>query len=73
VKAAPKKHAGGRPRAAAEARGAIFSIRLTADERAAVERAAEAAGVKASEWARGVILAASERAVGLPVTVHPVV
>lgn len=44
-------------------RGAIkkstFSIRITPEERATVERAAEASGESASEWARRILLSAA--------------
>lgn len=42
------------------AKASTFSVRLTADERAMVEDAAERAGVKASEWARRVLLDAAQ-------------
>jgi hypothetical protein len=45
----------GRPAVAGKARGAIFSVRLTPEERRIVERAAGRQGRKASEWAREVL------------------
>ena len=36
-----------------------FSIRITASERAAIERAAQAEGESASEWARRILLSAA--------------
>lgn len=36
----------------------IFSIRMSADERALIEAAAERAGVAASDWAREALLRA---------------
>ncbi len=41
-----------------ETKDAIFSVRLSAEERTAVEAAAERAGEKASAWARRLLLAA---------------
>ena len=50
----------GRPRKApGDAKASTFSVRLTADERAMIEAAAERAGMKASEWARRALLAAA--------------
>ncbi len=50
----------GRPKKAPdEAKASTFSVRLTADERALIEAAAERAGIKASEWARRVLIAAA--------------
>jgi hypothetical protein len=58
----PKWNKLGRPELAPERRKAsTFSIRFTAEEREQIEAAATAAGVKASEWARRVLLAASSR------------
>jgi predicted HicB family RNase H-like nuclease len=52
----------GRPQLTPERRKAsTFSVRFTAEEREAVEAAAERAGVKASEWARRVLLDAALR------------
>jgi predicted HicB family RNase H-like nuclease len=47
------------PLAKKERKAAHLSVRLTLDEHKAAERAAKAAGVALSEWARAVILAAS--------------
>lgn len=44
------------PKAPGDAKASTFSVRLRADERAAIEVAAKRAGVKASEWARQVLL-----------------
>jgi len=50
------------PKAPGDAKASTFSVRLRADERAMIEAAAERAGVKASEWARRVLLdAVSEK------------
>ena len=49
----------GRPAVAGKARGAIFSLRLTPEERKAVERAATKQGRKASDWARELIVNAA--------------
>jgi hypothetical protein len=50
----------GRPPLAKKERKAThLSVRFTEDEHRGVECAAKAAGVAVSEWARGVILAAS--------------
>lgn len=52
---------GGRPRVdAAAAKQAIFPIRLSHEERALISTAAGLAGVKDSEWARRVLLAAAK-------------
>jgi hypothetical protein len=54
------KRAPGRPRLSPDAaKGRIFSIRLDPAEREAVELAAGAAGRKASDWARDILLAAA--------------
>jgi uncharacterized protein (DUF1778 family) len=50
----------GRPPLAKKERKAThLSVRLTADEHRGLERAAKAAGLALSDWARSVILAAS--------------
>lgn len=52
------KRGPGRPPVDAEqALSAIFSVRLSRDERQAVEEAAARAGKKAGAWARDVLLA----------------
>lgn len=48
------------PKAPGDVKASTFSVRLRPDERAAIEAAAERAGVKASEWARRVLLTALE-------------
>lgn len=47
------------PLAAGKAKAAMFTLRLTPDERAAIERAAQRVGKSASQWAREMLLAAS--------------
>ena len=47
------------PLAKRERKATHLSVRFTEDEHRGVERAAKAAGVAVSEWARSVILAAS--------------
>jgi predicted HicB family RNase H-like nuclease len=47
------------PLAKKERKAAHLSVRLTELEHKAAERAAKAAGVALSEWARGLVLAAS--------------
>jgi uncharacterized protein (DUF1778 family) len=42
-----------------KAKGALLSVRFSADERAALDAAAERGGVKLSEWARSSLLAAA--------------
>jgi hypothetical protein len=50
----------GRPAVAKDkAKGSLLSVRLSADERAALDAAAERAGVKLSEWARRALLGAA--------------
>ena len=50
----------GRPPLAKKERKAThLSVRFTEDEHRSVERAAKAAGLALSEWARSVIIAAS--------------
>jgi uncharacterized protein (DUF1778 family) len=52
----------GRPQLSPDERKrAIFSIRLSPEERAEIEAAAEQNGQKASDWARSVLLAACKR------------
>jgi hypothetical protein len=52
----------GRPRLdAAAAKSAIFPIRLSHEERAQITMAAQRDGLKDSEWARRVLLAAAGR------------
>lgn len=46
------------PIAKKERKATLLSVRLTEDERREVERAAKAAGVGLSEWARRTLLAA---------------
>jgi hypothetical protein len=56
----PVKSKGGRPRInPAAAKGSIFPIRLSLEERAAIAAAAERADERDSEWARRVLLAAA--------------
>jgi uncharacterized protein (DUF1778 family) len=51
----------GRPKLSTEERKrAIFSIRLSPEERAEIEAAAEAKGLKASDWARSILLEAAQ-------------
>jgi hypothetical protein len=47
------------PLARKERKATLLSVRLTEDERRDVERAAKAAGVALSEWARRVLLSAA--------------
>lgn len=42
-----------------ETKATIFSIRLSPEERAAIEAKATADGLKASEWARRILLEAA--------------
>ena len=50
----------GRPAfAEGTARNGVFAIRLSDEERAAIEAAAERAGKRVTEWARESLLAAS--------------
>jgi hypothetical protein len=51
----------GRPRLTGSAQGVHVQHPLTAEEREAIEAAAERAGVKASKWARRVLLHAALR------------
>ncbi len=53
------KRMGRPPLAKNERKATHLSVRFTEAEHRGVERAAKAAGVALSEWARGVILAAS--------------
>jgi hypothetical protein len=53
------KRMGRPPLAKKERKTTHLSVRFTTDEHRAIERAAKAAGVALSDWARGVILAAS--------------
>jgi hypothetical protein len=56
-----EKRPGGRPRLdPRSAKDTVLTIRLSREERDAISAAAEQAGAaKASEWARGVLLAAA--------------
>ncbi len=55
----------GRPPLPDDARkGHMFRIRMTQDERDEIDRAAEAHGESASEWARNLLLKASRRTHG---------
>ena len=55
-----QKRGRGRPKMApGEAKTFIFSIRVSLDERALIEKKAEADGMSSSDWAREVILAAA--------------
>lgn len=57
-----KKRKRGRPKLAPdELKKTIFSIRLSPEERAAIEGAAKLIGVRASDWARSVLLEACQR------------
>jgi predicted HicB family RNase H-like nuclease len=47
------------PLAKKERKATLLSVRLTEEERREVERAAKAAGVGLSEWARRVLLTAA--------------
>ena len=50
----------GRPAKAPGEKREVFALRLTANERAAIERAAETSGLAVSDWARTALLAATE-------------
>ena len=57
------KRTAGRPALSkAEKKGAIFSVRLSSEERAAVELAARSQGLKAAAWARLALLDAALKA-----------
>ena len=43
------------------AKGALLSVRFSADERRVLDRAAERTGKRLSEWARLALLAAADR------------
>jgi uncharacterized protein (DUF1778 family) len=47
------------PKEPGSVKGSTLSIRFTPEERAVIERAAEAAGMSASEWARAALVAAA--------------
>ena len=53
------KRMGRPPLAKKERKATHLSVRFTEDEHRSVERAAKAAGLALSEWARSVIIAAS--------------
>jgi hypothetical protein len=56
-----EKRGRGRPKMApGEKRDAVFAFRVTVAELAVIREAAEREGVPASDWARDVLLAASE-------------
>ena len=61
VMASEEKRGPGRPPVANESRKAQVIIRVTSDEKLRWERAAEAAGMSMSEWARSVLGDAAER------------
>jgi len=52
-----KVRAGRPPKPEGEAKASTFSVRLTTEERARIDAAAERAGLTPSEWARQVLLA----------------
>jgi uncharacterized protein (DUF1778 family) len=55
------KRGRGRPKMApGEAKTFIFSIRVSVDERSLIEKTAEAEGMSSSDWAREVLLTATE-------------
>jgi hypothetical protein len=55
-----KRRGPGRPALAkGEGKAAIFSVRLSPEERERIEQAAQALGLKASAWARLALLDAS--------------
>ena len=55
-----KKPKMGRPKLPRDmAKASMLTLRLTGDERATIDRAAESAGVRVSDWARRVLLSAS--------------
>jgi uncharacterized protein (DUF1778 family) len=57
----PRKRGPGRPRLPkGAAKGAVLSVRLTAAERAAVDRAARAAGRSPSDWSRDALVKAAD-------------
>lgn len=58
---AAKKKMGRPPVPKAERKGETLTLRLTAAERRAAEAAAKREGVPVSEWARRVIVAATDR------------
>jgi hypothetical protein len=49
----------GRPPKKANERREVFALRLSVDERKAIEGAAVAAGLKVTEWARNALLSCS--------------
>lgn len=54
-----EKKLGRPPKPKGEAKAEVLTLRLTKDERKAVEIAAKRAGLPVSEWARRAIVAAS--------------
>jgi hypothetical protein len=50
------------PKKPGEAKGVMFCIRLTADEKAKIDAAAGRGGLGSSEWARAVLLSAASTA-----------
>jgi hypothetical protein len=55
-----KRPKGGRPRRDPAGVAKPLAIRLTADERAKIERAADRDGVSVSDWARRAMLSAAQ-------------
>jgi uncharacterized protein (DUF1778 family) len=55
-----KKPKRGRPPKSASEKREVFALRLSAVERGAIERAAQAAGVSVSDWARDALLRAAD-------------
>ena len=54
-----KKPKIGRPELPENQKRQVFSIRLSTDERAAIERAADGAGVGVQDWIRATLLRAT--------------
>jgi uncharacterized protein (DUF1778 family) len=61
VSAEKKRGPGRPPKAEGTARTSVFTLRLSDDERAAIERAAEIAGIPVTRWARFAILRAAHQ------------
>jgi hypothetical protein len=60
------KKMGRPPKPPDEVRAGVYQLRLTADERAEYDRAAERAGVNLSEWIRASLTKAARRGSGKP-------
>lgn len=64
MKRSKKRTAGRPPLPEGHAKASVLALRLTNDERAAIEAAAAQGGIALAQWARDALVAAAKRSTG---------